>query len=86
MSIHPLIRAIRSGEFFYNCKEEALYPGSGSCGSMSLETTAGTVLAHAVFCDDFEAAQANFCSAVHTALLDTGQPVGGFTPTTDDCP
>ena len=76
-----------SGDFFYNCKYEGLYPGSGSCGSMELETTAGSVLAHAVFCDDFDLAQAHFCSAVHTSLLDTGEPVSGFSPiTTNDCP
>jgi hypothetical protein len=76
-----------SGQFFYNCREEGLFPGSGSCGSMALETVTGSALAHAVFCDDFEMAQANFCSAVHTSLLDTGMPVAGFSPiTTDDCP
>jgi hypothetical protein len=76
-----------SGEFGYSCISEDLYPGNGSCGSMSLETTTGSVLAHAVFCDDFETAQANFCAIVHPGLLDTGMPVRGFTSiSTSNCP
>ncbi len=64
-----------SGEWLYTCMREDLFPGSGICGEMQLETTTTRILAHAVFCDDFDTAMSAFCDTVHPRLLTTGMPV-----------
>jgi hypothetical protein len=74
--------------WLFQCKREELFPGSGACGAMQLETITWSVLAHAVFCDDFDTAQANFCAIAHPRLLDDGLPVNNnWVPiTSTDCP
>ncbi|HUN82578.1 MAG TPA: hypothetical protein VMV81_13825 [Phycisphaerae bacterium] len=74
-----------SAVWTYQCKYESI--GSGSCADQQLETQTWSVLAHAVFCDDYNQAQDNFCSRVISPLLDDGQPAAGLTPIqSSDCP
>lgn len=77
-----------SAPWLYQCKREELFPRSGSCGALQLETITWHVLAHAVFCDDNSAAQANFCAVAHPRLLDDGLPVlNNWVPIQNrDCP
>lgn len=73
--------------WLYQCLREELYPGSGTCGEMELESIRTRVLAHAVYCDDYDTAQANFCATAHEGLLTTGLPVAPWEPIeADECP
>lgn len=70
----------------YNCKHERLNQ-SGACGDAELETLVGHVYVQAVFCEDFDDAQENFCSEVHPSMLINGEPWSQL-PAVDltDCP
>lgn len=72
----------------YNCKQERLYPGSGACGEMELETETSFWFFHAVFCDDEETAQENFCPNVHDRMLRFGFDSSNLWPVVRDetCP
>lgn len=71
----------------YQCMREDIYPGSGACGDQELETRRWSVLAQAVFCDDYETAIADFCDNVDRHLILAGQPSNRWDPiTSDECP
>lgn len=71
----------------YTCREQSLYPGSGACSDFSVETITTELLVHAVFCDDFDTAQAAFCAIVDPQLLQIGLPSPHLPFTTvTDCP
>jgi len=71
----------------YNCKNEELFPSSGECGDLMLSTEVGHVFVQAVYCEDFDAAQGQFCKEVHPSLVVSGEPWSQL-PAVDitDCP
>ncbi|RMF74196.1 MAG: hypothetical protein D6744_14765 [Planctomycetota bacterium] len=71
----------------YECLTERIFPGSGACGDQELETRRTSVLAQAVFCDDFDAAQIDFCDNADRHLILAGQPSNRWNPIeSDECP
>lgn len=61
-----------------NCFQ-VLYPqGGGTCGDLEIETIREHVIVQAVYCDDFETAQQNFCARAHPQLTLLGLPAPEF--------
>ncbi len=57
----------------YICSNEFTFPTTGACGEREIETRTTNWIIQAVFCNNNESAQTNFCSVVNPVMLELGQ-------------
>lgn len=58
----------------YICSNEFTFPDVGPCGDREIETRTTNWVIQAVFCDNIENAEANFCSVVDPSMKEFGLP------------
>ena len=59
--------------YTFECRREFLFPPSGMCGDLEIETVTGFLIVQAVFCDDFDTARRAFCPLVDPFMVGSSE-------------